>query len=838
VSSVEGPIRVLHLLYSSLPEVAGYTIRSAYLLQGLRAQGVDAVAATVPEFGERTGTEVIDGVTHHRWSPSGLGPHWSWVRRIPGYRNRYRADREADYYADIARRMGAQVIHSHSTARCGMIGGRVAARLGLPFIYEVRGLWDESAIAEGKLVAGSVEHDRRKRLELRAVRAADRVIAISEALRAHLVTEMGADPGRCVVVPNGVDVDRFRPWTGDNPLRADARLGTGPVLGYVGSLRRMEGLDLAVRAMPRLRERFPDVRLAIVGEGPERDPLGRLAAELGVADLVVLPGPVPHAEVLQWYDRIDLFVVPRIDLLVTQLVTPLKPLEAMAAGRPVLASDVGGLRDLCASPGISYVFRAGDEGDFLEKASAALSDPEGRRATGERARVWVVAERTWASLSAKYLPIYAELLANPPKPTSTRFRRLVPTSPPGRWVAAWSLLVGAAILALSRTTGQDATPVVQGLLLSQVVIYLVSHWMSRRAVDGALFRAAADTFFDVGFAASLLGLAAWTQRERMPVDRLPLTVASVGALCLFSASQVGFYLQGKAEHPAFWSTVRAILALGTAILATVTMDFWPLTFVLTASTLAWALHAAVVWHNAPPPEAPPVPPSDPEARIAKVRDNIVDKLVFRPLSRRISLPLARAGVSPDLVTIAALIFGALAARQISRPGVLPSILGALLLQLSFVMDCADGEVARAQGRVSPFGAWFDWMSDRFVILLAILGLGMGARFETPHQTAVIWASTLALIACEVFPRSFRDKTSFIGSIARGHTRGPGSGVIAAFHRWRERRGLGMSLGPGALILVVGLGAALGMKFETLLLLMVVRGLALLYKLTRIVRELE
>ncbi len=838
MSSVEGPIRVLHLLYSSLPEVAGYTIRSAYLLQGLRARGVEAIAATVPEFGDRIGTEVIDGVTYHRWSASGLGPWWPWARRIPGYRNRYRADREADYYADLARRTGAQIIHSHSTARCGMIGGRVAARLGLPYIYEVRGLWDESAIADGKLVAGSIEHDRRRRLELRAVRAADRVIAISEALRDHLVSEMGADPSHCVVVPNGVDVDRFRPWSGENPLRADARLGTGPVLGYIGSLRRMEGLDLAIRAMLRLRDRIPEVRLAIVGEGPEREPLTRLAAELGVADRVLLTGPVPHAEVLQWYDRIDLFVVPRIDLPVTQLVTPLKPLEAMAAGRPVLASDVGGLRDLGSATGTSYAFRAGDEGDFVEKASAALSDPDGRRATGERARNWVVAERAWSSLAERYLPIYQELIANPPRPTSTRLRRLVPTSPPGRWVAAWSLVVGAAILALSRTTGQEATPYVQGLLLSQALIYVVSHWMSRRAVDGALFRAAADTFFDVGFAASLLGLAAWTQRERMPVERLPLTVASIGALCLFSASQVGFFLQGRAEHPAFWSTVRAVLALGTAVLATITMDFWPLTFVLVTSTLAWALHAAVVWQGAPPPEMPATPPADPEARIAKVRDNIIDKLVFRPVSRRISLPLARAGVSPDLVTIATLILGGLAARGISRPGIVPSIFGAILLQLSFLADCADGEVARAQARVSPFGSWFDWMSDRFVILLAILGLGMGARFETPHQTAVIWASTLALIACEIFPRSFRDKTSFIGSIARNHTHGPGSGMVAAFHRWRERRGLGMSLGPGALILVVGLGAAIGLKFETLLLLMVVRGLALLYKLTRIVRELE
>lgn len=417
-------------------------------------------------------------------------------------------------------------------------------------------------------------------------------------------------------------------------------------------------------------------------------------------------------------------------------------------------------------------------------------------------------------------------------------QKLEQTPPPGRWIAAWSLVVGAAILVLSRMAGQGVRPFVQVLLLSQALIYVVSHWMSRRATEGALFRAAADTFFDVGFAASLLGLAAWTQRERMPVERLPLTVASIGALCLLSASQVGFFLQGKPEHPGFWSTVRALLALGTAVLATITMDFWPLTFVLVASTLAWVVHAAVVWHGAPPAEIPPAPPPDPESRIGKPRDNIVDKLVFRPISRRISLTLARARVSPDLVTMCGLVLGGLAARYMARPDPMSSIAGALLLQLSFVADCADGEVARAQGRVSPFGGWFDWMSDRFVILLATLGLGMGARFETEHQTAVIWASTLALIACEVFPRSFRDKTSFIGTLSRSHKEGPGSGLIAAFHRWRERRGLGMSLGPGALILLVGLGAALGMKFETLLLLMVVRGLALMYKLTRIVRELE
>lgn len=839
LSTVEGPITVLHLLRSSLPEVDGYAIRSASLFHALRAQGIEIVAATVPEFGEGTETETHEGVAYHRWSEASLGAGWRWARRILRYRAHERANREAEHYADIARRSGVRIVHSHSGARCGMIGARIAARLGLPYVCEVRGPWDEPAVSDGKLAPGSVAYDKMRRMQIRTVRAADRLIVASAALREYVVAEMGADPSVCVVAPDGVDSEKFCPLTGDNPLRADPRLGSGPVLGWVGSLRRWEGLDLAVRCLARLRDRFPDVRLAIVGEGPEREALSALAAEEGVADRVVLVGSVPHGELPLWYDRIDLFVVPRVDTAIARLVTPLTTLEAMSMARPVLLSDVGGHRDLIAVPGASFSFRAGDLDDLVAKASEALADGDARRAMGARARAWVVSERSWGRAAATCRSVYAELLADPPKLTSTRRQRLDPTPAPGRWVAVWSLLVGGAILLLSRTTGPEATPYVQALLLSQCVIFLAAHGMSRRAAEGSLFRAAADTFFDVGFAASLLGLATWSQRERMPVERLPLTLASVGAYCMFSASQVGFHLLGKAEFPAFWSTVRFVLALGTAVLATIRLDFWPLTFVLVASTTAWALHAALVWHGEPPTTAPPSPPQDPEARIAKPRDNIVDKLVFRPFSRRLSLPLARAGVSPNLVTIAALILGALAAWEISMPETMASLIGAVLLQISFLADCVDGEVARAQGRVSAFGAWFDWMSDRFVTLLAILGLGWGARHETIHQTAVIWASTLALIACEIFPRSFRDKTSFIGTISRGGAAGPATwGAIAAFHHWRERRGLGMSLGPGALILVVGVGAALGAKFETLLLLMVVRGLALLYKLTRIVMELE
>ncbi len=836
MSTAQKPIRVLHLLYSSLPIVAGYTIRSAYLLQSLRAQGVEVFAATVPDFGERAGTETIEGITYDRWSASALGPSWSWIRHVPSFRNRYRADREEDFYAGLAQRVGAQIIHSHSTARCGLIGARVAARLRLPYVYEVRGLWDESAIAEGLLVPGSLEHDLRRRQERRAVQAADRVVAISEALKSHLIAELGADPARCVVVPNGVDAEKFHPWTGENPLGGDPRLGSGPVIGYVGSLRRMEGLDLAVGAMRRLRERVPELRLVIVGDGPEREPLSRRAAELGVSDRVVMVGPVPHAEVLAWYDRIDLFIVPRIDQTVTQLITPLKPLEAMAAGRPVLVSDVGGLRELVADPGRGWTFHAGDEDDFVEKTASAVSDAAGLRAAGERARTWVETERTWQSVASLYLPVYRDLATSPPRDSTTRRRRMRPAAPPGRWVAAWSLFVGAAILALSRIPGPAADPYVQGLLISQVVIYIASHWLSRRALEGDLFRAAADTFFDVGFGASLLGLAAWTHPSPMPVHRLPLTLFSVGALCMLSASQVGFFLIGKREQPAFWSTTRGILALGTAVLSTIRMDFWPLLFVLSACTTASALHAAYVWSTSPLVEVRSAPVGDPAARIAKPRDNIVDKLVFRPISRRISLPLARMGVSPNVVTCIAVAFGAAAAWSLSYPDLPTRIAGVVFLQLSFLMDCVDGEIARAQGRVSPFGAWFDWMADRLVLLLAILGLALGATTE--HKTALIWAATLTLLACEIFPRSFRDKTSFVGAMRRTRLMDAHPGLFEAFHRWRERRGMGMSLGTGALILVIGMGVLLRLRLETLIFLTVVRGLALLYKLASIVRELE
>jgi PEP-CTERM/exosortase A-associated glycosyltransferase len=246
-------------------------------------------------------------------------------------------------------------------------------------------------------------------LETYALRSADAVTTICEGLRQEIIGR-GIPEERVTVIPNAVDIDAFSFGKApDEPLRTKLRLAGNRVVGFVGSFYAYEGLDLLLEAMPRILAERPEARALLVGGGPQEGRLKDMARRLGVADKIIFAGRVPHSEVHRYYSLIDVLAYPRRSMRLTELVTPLKPLEAMAQGHLLVASDVGGHRELIRDGETGTLFRAGCSdalGDAVLRLLRQSSDWDTRRL---RARQFVESERNWRRSVERYRGVYANL---------------------------------------------------------------------------------------------------------------------------------------------------------------------------------------------------------------------------------------------------------------------------------------------------------------------------------------------------------------------------------------------------------------------------------------------
>ncbi|TQF00111.1 MAG: glycosyltransferase, partial [Spiribacter salinus] len=248
-------------------------------------------------------------------------------------------------------------------------------------------------------------------LETWVLRRAHAVTCICEGLRADIV-ERGIDAERVTVIPNAVDPERF---ASGMPRRDDLAeslgIGPGPVIGFIGSFYQYEGLDLLLEALPALRASNPRVQLLLVGGGPQEDALREQSRGLGLpADAVVFTGRVPHDEIMDYYGLIDVLAYPRRSMRLTELVTPLKPLEAMALGRVVVASDIGGHRELIRDAETGRLFTPGDSAALASALNELATSASERQRISAMARDFVLSERSWEASVARYAKPYGSVL--------------------------------------------------------------------------------------------------------------------------------------------------------------------------------------------------------------------------------------------------------------------------------------------------------------------------------------------------------------------------------------------------------------------------------------------
>ncbi len=399
-------MRVLHVLDHSIPLHSGYTFRTLAILREQRKLGWETFHLTSPKHAATQALEeTVDGWHFHRTPPVQV------ASSLPGLGEMALMRQTERRLAEVAEAVRPQILHAHSPVLNAIPALRVGKRLGIPVVYEVRAFWEDAAVDHGTTSEGSLRYRMARRLETHALRQARHVFTICEGLRGDIAAR-GIPADRITVIPNAVDIETFEP--GGQPDEAlAARLGlTGAtVVGFIGSFYAYEGLDLLLDALPSLLHARPEVRVLLVGGGPQEAALKAQAQQLGLADKVVFTGRVPHAEVQRYYDLVDVLAYPRHSMRLTELVTPLKPLEAMAQGRVMVASDVGGHKELIRHGETGWMFES-DSTQALAEAVTTLLDrrdswPELRRA----GREFVERQRTWTASVGRYRPVFERLAA-------------------------------------------------------------------------------------------------------------------------------------------------------------------------------------------------------------------------------------------------------------------------------------------------------------------------------------------------------------------------------------------------------------------------------------------
>ncbi|MFL2985169.1 MAG: glycosyltransferase family 4 protein [Candidatus Poseidoniaceae archaeon] len=449
-------MKILHVLANSSPDINGYAIRTQMILQYQRElDGLDNTALTSPWYPNResmTKEHTSHGVQYYRTKhPSrqrnrklslrlvkkvnkkmnpldkikNASPQSSSkrkrIKRISGafsyfFRIGWKVVEEKiliKYFTkriiEVAKQNNAEIIHAHTPYRVGLPALKAARKLGLPFVYEMRGMWEETAVANGRWLRNGPAYRRFQNYETKVLRKADSVICISETLKKEAISR-GVNPEKITVVTNAVEKDMSKKKSKSSSLKsAKESLNaskTTKVVGYIGSLREMEGVDLTAKAVAKLVEKDHDIRFFVLtGENGQAE-LRALCKKLGIADKSTIMGPVPHEEVPVFYDLIDLFIVSRPETRVTKLVTPLKPFEAMAMGKAVIASKLPALEEIIQHEKTGLLYTPDNLESLVDSIEKCIQDDDLTKSLGDSAKDWIKENRTWDIVVKNSLKAY------------------------------------------------------------------------------------------------------------------------------------------------------------------------------------------------------------------------------------------------------------------------------------------------------------------------------------------------------------------------------------------------------------------------------------------------
>ncbi len=399
-------MKILHILDHSIPLHSGYTFRTKAILEQQQRLGWETYHVTSAKQGAASGAiEKVDGLTFYRSEiPKTL------LAKLPILNQWVIVQSLAKRLDEIIPEIKPDILHAHSSALNGLAALKAARKHNLPLVYECRAFWEDAAVDHGTTEEGSLRYRLTKMLETHVFKQANAITTICEGLRSDIASR-GIPAEKITVIPNAVDTEKFSFGAApDQTLQTQLGLQDKVVLGFIGSFYAYEGLPLLLDALPTILQKQPETRLLLVGGGPQEALIKQKTQALGLQQQVIFTGRVPHDQVQDYYNQVDIFVYPRLSMRLTDLVTPLKPLEAMAQGRLVIASDVGGHKELIEHQHNGYLFKANDADALAATVLSLLAQPQQWIKLREAGRSYVEETRNWTKSVENYKNVYSHLI--------------------------------------------------------------------------------------------------------------------------------------------------------------------------------------------------------------------------------------------------------------------------------------------------------------------------------------------------------------------------------------------------------------------------------------------
>ena len=401
-------MKILHILDHSIPLHSGYTFRTKAILEQQRKLGWETLQVTSAKHHvAKAKIEDVDGLTFYRSEPVN-----GWLAKVP-FLNQWAIVLSLEKRLnELILQQKPDMLHAHSPALNGWAALKCAKKHNIPLVYECRAFWEDAAVDHGTASEGGLRYYLTKMLETYVFKQANAITTICEGLRADIISR-GIAPEKFTVIANAVDIEQFTYGVAaDELLKLQLGLQGKIVLGFIGSFYAYEGLSLLLEALPIILQKQPAIRLLLVGGGPQEALLKKKVQELGLEGDVIFTGRINHQQVQRYYNQVDIFIYPRLSMRLTELVTPLKPLEAMAQGRLVVASDVGGHKELIEEGITGCLFKAGDKNALAITVLSLLDSPERWDALRKAGRSFVEQQRNWPRSVSCYKNIYLRLIAN------------------------------------------------------------------------------------------------------------------------------------------------------------------------------------------------------------------------------------------------------------------------------------------------------------------------------------------------------------------------------------------------------------------------------------------
>ena len=426
-------MRVLHILHESLPHISGFTIRSKYIFKHQK-KFADVFVFTTFQYNRKKELEIYDKIPYFRMNQriSYLIKKYNKlaIRASNLIYKLLKLDIEEKigpllyfpvsfftryYLKKTIRAYNIEIIHQHSQYQVGNYSLKLASKLKIPYVYEVRGFIEDSMLATSQNRRISDKsllkfvYYRIKNSETKILKKADMVITLSEPMKNELLKRNIKDK-KIKVIPNCIDPSILE---SDNHIE-DFHLNLTKydlVLGYFGQIRWLEGIDILLQASAILKKNKINFKILLIGniKEPYQNYLNELIKSLDLSDNVLFMGVLPHATLLKYYSLVDMIILPRLNQRVCRIVTPLKPLEAMLFKTLMIASNLPALKYTIMDGKTGILFDPENSDDLASKIIYYYTNLDKKREIEDFAHEYVINNFSWKNIVLKYREVYQDL---------------------------------------------------------------------------------------------------------------------------------------------------------------------------------------------------------------------------------------------------------------------------------------------------------------------------------------------------------------------------------------------------------------------------------------------